>query len=174
MGPKGDPGCEGPIGAILMSTNQDGLPEIPALVGFTTCGQGHSPLAATIDVENLTQYVSTYYFTVPSAVEINSLVAFFFTQPSHVPSSSVITIRAQLYEAGEMTNIYSPIEETLVTLTPSINDATPNGTMLRGEVRTNRPAEKNTKLMLVFSATSSGTDPVEAVLGYAKASLSYT
>ena len=150
-----------------MSTNQDGLPEIPALVGFTTCGQGYSPLAATIDVENLTQYVSTYYFTVPSAVEINSLVAFFFTQPSHVPSSSVITIRAQLYEAGEMTNIYSPIEETLVTLTPSVNDATPNGTMLR-------PVEKNTKLMLVFSATSSGTDPVEAVLGYAKASLSYT
>ena len=91
-----------------------------------------------------------------------------------MPVSSVITIKAQLYEAGEMTNIYSPIEETLVTLTPSINNATPIGTMLRGEIRTNRPVEKNTNLMLVFSATSSGPDPVEALLGYAKASLSYT
>ncbi len=163
-----------PQGPVLMSTKQDGLPDIPALVGFSTCGQGPSPLAATMDVENLIQYVCTQYFTVPSAVEINSLVAFFLTQPSNVPVSSVITIKAQLYEAGEMTNIYSPIEETLVTLTPSINNATPIGTMLRGEIRTNRPVEKNTNLMLVFSATSSGPDPVEALLGYAKASLSYT
>ncbi|MEH2955735.1 hypothetical protein VV089_22680 [Candidatus Merdisoma sp. JLR.KK011] len=73
-----------------------------------------------------------------------------------------------------MSNIFSAIEETLVTLTPSVTEATPSWAELRGEVTTNRLVEKNTKLMLVFSATSSGSDPVDAILGYAKASLVYT
>lgn len=87
---------------------------------------------------------------------------------------STVTIKAQLYEAGETSKIFSPIEETLITLTPSITDATPSGTLLSGEVRTNRPVEKNTKLMLVYFATSNEPDKVDAILGYVKASLVYT
>ena len=87
---------------------------------------------------------------------------------------STVTIKAQLYEAGETSKIFSPIEETLITLTPSITNTTPAGTLLRGEVSTDRRVEKDTRLMLVFSAMSSGSDPVEAILGYTKASLSYT
>ena len=97
----------------------------------------------------------------------------FFTTFPLSSSSPAVTIRAQLYEADEMSNIFSPIEETLITLSPSITDATPAETMLKGEVRTNRVVEKDIKLMLVFSATSSGPDPVDQIMGYASGTLVY-
>ena len=50
----------------------------------------------------------------------------------------------------------------------------PSETLLKGEVRINRPVEKNASLMLVFSATSSGPDQVDRIMGYASASLVYT
>ena len=161
-------------GLATMSTIQGGLSGIPALVGFSASGQGPSPLTSTINLENLTEYFIRFYFTVPFTIEIHSLMAFFHTYPLSLQTTSAITIRAQLYEAKEMSNIFSAIEETLVTLTPSVTEATPSWAELRGEVTTNRLVEKNTKLMLVFSATSSGPDPVDAILGYAKASLAYT
>lgn len=63
---------------------------------------------------------------------------------------------------------------TLTILTPSFTAATPPGTLLRGENTMNRKVEKNAKLMLVFSATSSGPDSINGILGYASASLVYT
>lgn len=83
-----------------------------------------------------------------------------------------VTIRAQLYEDEEESNIFSPIEETLITLTPSVTNLTPAGTLLKGEVRINRTVKKNARLMLVFSATSSGQ--IGKTMGYANASLVYT
>ncbi len=157
-----------------MSTTENGLPGVQALVGFGSSGQGPAPLSSTINLENLNGYVSAFYFTVPFAIEINGLIAFFHTIPLSFQTIPTVTIRAQLYEARETSNVFSPIEETMVTLTPSITDATPEGTLLRGEVSTNRPVEKNTRLMLVFTATSSGSGKVDAILGYAKASMAYT
>ena len=110
---------------------------------------------------------------VPFTFEINNLIAYYNTFPVSV-SGPAVTIKAQLYEADEMSNIFSPIDETLVTLSPSITDATPGGTLLRGESGINRVVEKNKKLMLVFSATSSGSDPINQIMGYVSATLVYT
>ena len=148
--------------------------ECAALIGFGDSAQGSSPLTSTINMENLTDYVIGFYFMIPFAIEINSLIAFFHTISLSFQTIPTVTVRAPLYEVKETSNIFSAIEETLITLTPSITDATPAGTLLRGEVRTNRTVEKNTKLMLVFSATSSEPDPIDVILGYAKASLAYT
>ena len=87
---------------------------------------------------------------------------------------SAATVKAQLYKAGEASNIFSPIEETLVTLTPTITDETPVGTLLKGEVRKNRTVEKNARLLLVFSATSSEPERIDRIMGIASASLVYT
>ena len=157
-----------------MTTIKDGLPGMPAFIGFGASGQGPGPLTSTINVENLIGYVSGFYFTVPFAIEINSLIAFFNAFPLTPQTVPAVTVRAQLYEAREASNLFLPIEETLVILTPSITDETPAGTLLRGEVRTNRTVEKNTRLMLVFSATSNGPDQIDRILGYASASLVYT
>ncbi|MCI9315908.1 MAG: hypothetical protein HFI57_13185 [Lachnospiraceae bacterium] len=157
-----------------MTTIEGGLPGVPAFVGFGASGQMHGPLSSTINLENLLGYVSGFYFTIPFAIEINSLSAFFNAIPLSPEITQDATISAQLYEAEEGSNIFSPIEETLIILSPSITAATAPGTLLKGEVRTNRVVEKNTSLMLVFSAKSNGPDKIDRIWGYANASLVYT
>ncbi len=147
---------------------------MPAFIGFGASGQMTGPLPPTIEVEKLMGYVSGFYFTVPLAIEIHSLIAFFNIFPLPAGTVSAVTIKAQLYEAGETSDIFSPIEETLVILTPSITAEMPAGALLRGEVRTNKTVEKNTRLMLVFSATASEPEKIHSILGYASASLVYT
>ncbi len=163
-----------PQSPATMTIIQDGLPGSPALIGFGVSGQGPSPLSSTINVENIAEYVRNCYFTVPFDIEINGLMAFFYTFPLSFITIPTVTISAQLYEDKEMSNIFTAIDETLITLSPSITDTMPSGTMLSGEVRTNRRVEKNTRLMLLFYARSSGPDPIQAILGYMNASLAYT
>lgn len=122
----------------------------------------------TIEVEKLMGSVSGFCFTVPFPIEINSLIAFMNVFPLPAGTVSTVTIKAQLYEAGETSKIFSPIEETLITLTPSITAETPIGTMLRGEVRANRTVEKNTRLMLVFSATADQPEQIHTIWGICK------
>lgn len=102
------------------------------------------------------------------------MIAFFNAFPLPPQTGAAVTIKAQLYEANEGSNVFSPIEETLIILTPSITDETPAAALLRGEIKTNRLVEKNARLMLVFSATSDGSDQIDRILGYASASLVYT
>lgn len=199
-GNTGSRGCDGPRGAtgptgatgpagiasaekmllfasgnpITMSTTEEGLPGRPAFIGFGASGQPAWPLTPTIEVEKLMGSVSGFCFTVPFPIEINSLIAFMNVFPLPAGTVSTVTIKAQLYEAGETSKIFSPIEETLITLTPSITAETPIGTMLRGEVRANRTVEKNTRLMLVFSATADQPEQIHTIWGYVSASLVYT
>ena len=162
------------VNPILMTTLEDGSPGFSGLVGFGTSGQGPSPLTSTMNVEGMGGYGSNFYFTVPFTMEINSLIAFFVTNRLSSQTSPTVTISAQLYEAKEESDIFSAIEETLVTLTPSVTEATPSWAELRGEVTTNRLVEKNTKLMLVFSATAIFTASSGMNFGSARASLAYT
>ena len=203
VGPTGNTGprgCDGPRGAtgptgatgpagiasaekmllfasgnpITMSTTEEGLPGRPAFIGFGASGQPAWPLTPTIEVEKLMGSVSGFCFTVPFPIEINSLIAFMNVFPLPAGTVSTVTIKAQLYEAGETSKIFSPIEETLITLTPSITAETLTGTMLRGEVRANRTVEKNKRLMLVFSATADQPEQIHTIWGYVSASLVYT
>lgn len=157
-----------------MSTTEEGLPGRPSFIGFGASGQPAWPLTPTIEVEKLMGSVSGFCFTVPFPIEINSLIAFMNVFPLPAGSVSTVTIKAQLYEAGETSKIFSPIEETLITLTPSITAETLTGTMLRGEVRANRTVEKNKRLMLVFSATADQPELIHTIWGYVSASLVYT
>lgn len=145
-----------------------------ALIGFGASGQGPSPLASTINVKDLNGYASSFYFTVPFAIEIKRLITFFNTYQLVTQTSPMITISAQFYEAKEESDVFTAIEETLITLTPSITDTTPSGVLLRGEIRTNRLVEKDTRLMLLFSAMSSGSNQVDTIFGFVRASLVYT
>ena len=78
-------------------------------------------------------------------MECAALTAFFNTYPLPPETIPAVTVRAQLYEVEESSKIFSPIEETLILLTPSFTNATPSGTLLKGEVRMNRPVEKNAR-----------------------------
>ena len=130
VGPTGNTGprgCDGPRGAtgptgatgpagiasaekmllfasgnpITMSTTEEGLPGRPAFIGFGASGQPAWPLTPTIEVEKLMGSVSGFCFTVPFPIEINSLIAFMNVFPLPAGSVSTVTIKAQLYEAGE-------------------------------------------------------------------------
>lgn len=156
-----------------MAAGKDGLPGVPTFVSLGGSALGSEPLTSTINMEGLFSHSSSY-FVVPFTIEIHGLNAYFSTYLLSDQTTSAVTIRAQLYEAGEADRIFSPIEESLIILTPSFTAASPPGTLLRGESTMSRKVEKNAKLMLVFSATSSGPDPVNGILGYASASLVYT
>ena len=112
--------------------------ECAALIGFGDSAQGSSPLTSTINMENLTDYVIGFYFMIPFAIEINSLIAFFHTISLSFQTIPTVTVRAPLYEVKETSNIFSAIEEMLI----SITDAMPYGTLLRSEIRTNRSEHK--------------------------------
>ena len=130
VGPTGNTGprgCDGPRGAtgptgatgpagiasaekmllfasgnpITMSTTEEGLPGRPAFIGFGASGQPAWPLTPTIEVEKLMGSVSGFCFTVPFPIEINSLIAFMNVFPLPAGTVSTVTIKAQLYEAGE-------------------------------------------------------------------------
>ena len=162
------------VNPVTMTTITDGISGVPAFVGFSASGQGSSSLTSTMNVADIGGYASSFCFSVPFEIEINRLIVFFTTYDLYAQTNPEMTISAQFYEAKEDSDIFSAIEETLITLTPSITDATPAGTLLRGEIRTNRLVEANTRLMLVFFGTSNGADSVVTIVGYARATLVYT
>lgn len=157
----------------MLTTVKGGLPGMPAFIGFGSWGQGLAPFTSPINAESLLGNITGNYFVVPFTIEINSLIAF-YNPLLQSPDSPDITISAQLYEADETSNIFFPIEETLVTLSPSITKTTPYGSLLKGEARNNRVVEKNKKLLLVFTASSNGPDKVDMITGCASAYLIYT
>ncbi|MCI9058217.1 MAG: collagen-like repeat preface domain-containing protein, partial [Lachnospiraceae bacterium] len=162
------------VNPVTMTTITDGISGVPAFVGFSASGQGSSSLTSTMNVADIGGYASSFCFSVPFEIEINRLIVFFTTYDLYAQANPEMTISAQFYEAKEDSDIFSAIEETLITLTPSITDAMPAGTLLRGEIRTNRLVEANTRLMLVFFGTSNGADSVVTIVGYARATLVYT
>ena len=156
-----------------MTTIAGGLAGLPAFIGFGSSAQGLTLLGSTIDITNASGTLSNFAFQVPRDGIITSFSAFFSTTVALSLIGSTVTVRAQLYQSVTPNNVFSPIAGTLINLTPALSGAISIGTLLNGSLTgLNIPVTAQTRLMLVFSATTSGLALIQTVAGYASAGLS--
>ncbi|QTM99580.1 bclB domain-containing protein [Sediminibacillus dalangtanensis] len=181
-GPTGPAGVTGAPGAgaiipyasgtpVVLTTVLGGLVGTTSLVGFGSSNTGVELLGTgQIDITGAGGTALNFAFSVPREGTITSIDAYFSTTAS-VDLIGDITINAQLYRSPDpATNIFDPIPETLVTLTPDITAPITIGEISRGSLDgLNVPVTEGDRLLLVFSATASGIELAGTVAGYASA-----
>lgn len=155
---------------ITMTTIAGGLVGIPSLIGFGASAPSVGVLGATIDLTNAAGTLTNFAFSMPRSGTITSISAYFSVTTALSIVGSTLTITAQLYSSPTPNNIFAPITGASVTLTPTLG-----GTINVGDLATgitsdlNIPITPQTRLLLVFSATASGTSLVNSIVGYASA-----
>ncbi|CCF14436.1 putative membrane protein [Brevibacillus laterosporus GI-9] len=111
-----------------------------------------------------------FAYSVPRDGIITSISAFFSTAVGVTILGGSATITAQLYSSPTPNNIFTPIPGAIVTLTPSLTGLVPIGTISNGlTTGLAIPVTAQTRLLMVFSITTTGLTVVTAVTGYASA-----
>jgi BclB C-terminal domain-containing protein len=182
-GPPGPAGPAGPAGAgaiipyasggpITMTTIAGGLVGLTGLVGFGSSVSNISLAGGTIDLSNTTLAgpLINFAFSVPRAGTITAIAAYFSTTAALTLTGTTVTITAQLYSSTTPNNIFSPITGAIATLVPPLTGILALNTISNG-ITTGLaiPVTPQTRLLMVFSATATGTTLINTVVGYASA-----
>ena len=103
---------------------------------------------------------------------ITAISAYFSTVVSLSLVGTTITINAQIYQSSTPDNLFTPIVGTNVTLAPSLTGTLSTGTISNG-ITTGLfiPVTAQTRLLIVFSTTSTGVSLINTISGYASAGL---
>ncbi|GIO01521.1 hypothetical protein J5TS2_21890 [Brevibacillus halotolerans] len=111
-----------------------------------------------------------FAYSVPRDGIITSISAFFSTTLALTILGGSVTITAQLYSSPTPNNIFTPIPGAIVTLAPPLTGVISIGTISNG-ITTGLaiPVTAQTRLLMVYSITSSGLTVATAVSGYASA-----
>lgn len=188
QGPAGPEGPQGPIGpegqagkaAIIpfasglpatMTTIANGLVGLPSIVGFGSNATLANILGTTINLTGGTGILSNLAFSIPRDAVITSIAAYFSVTTALSIADTEITITAQLYKSETPDNIFIPIPETLLNLTPklsSLNIGDITSGILSG---LNIPVIAGTRLLLVFSSTAEGLSLINTIAGYSSAGI---
>lgn len=157
---------------VSLTTIAGGLAGLPAFVGFGNSAQSLTLLGSTIDLTNASGTLSNFAFQVPRAGVITSFSAYFSLTAALSLIGSTVTVNAQIYQSATPNNVFAPVAGTLISLTPALTGILSVGTLLNGVLTgLNIPVTAQTRLMLVFSATTSGLTLINTVAGYASAGL---
>ena len=182
MGPTGLIGPTGPTGpeaagAIIpfasglpvgLTTIIGGLAGTPALIGFGTSAELLTVLGATIDLTGSTGLLYNLSFSVPRDGIITSIAGYFSVVIGLTVLSTDITIRAQLYRSTTPDNVFSPIAGAFVDLAPTLGGVISIGDISSGiNDGLSIPVNSGDRLLLVFSATATGVNLLNAITGYA-------
>ncbi len=157
---------------ISLTTIAGGLAGIPAFIGFGSSAPGLTVLGSNIDLTNPSGTLTNFAFSMPRAGTITSISAYFSTTAALSLIGSSITIRAQLYVSSTPNNLFVPIPGAVVNLAPSLT-----GTISIGDISSgittglSIPVTAQSRLLMVFSATSSGLSLINTVVGYASAGI---
>jgi BclB C-terminal domain-containing protein len=109
---------------------------------------------------------------VPRNGIITSISTFFSVSANLSLLASKVTIKAQIYASTAPGNIFTAIAGTDVILSPALT-----GTLTVGHIASgvldglNIAVKQGTLLLLVFTATATGTSLVNTVEGYASAGI---
>ena len=186
-GATGPTGPTGPTGAngngsiipfasgtpITITTIDSGAEGIPAFIGFGDSTCGISQLTTTIDLTNPARTNTNFAFSMPRDGIITSITAYFSTTVALSLINTTISIKAQLYSSNVPNNIFTLVPGTTVTLVPSFTGQVPIGSISSGIISNlSIPVTSQTRLLLVFFATATGSNLANAIVGYASAGLS--
>ncbi|MDM5433411.1 exosporium glycoprotein BclB-related protein [Bacillus hominis] len=162
---------------LALTSLGSGIADIGGLVGFGSSAPTITALGTSI---NLTGPVGAgglgllnMAFSVPREGVITSIAAFFSTTVElDIGVGGSATIKAQLYESPGPNNIFTPIPGAVVTLGPPLSDGAIVGT-IRNNITTGLeiPVTPQTRLLMVYSITTSGLTVAAAVVGYASAGI---
>lgn len=182
-GPQGEPGLVGPAGNGAIIPYASGLPVIlttisggsvgtSSLVGFGNSATGVSLVGNTIDLTGAEGTLLNMAFSVPRSGIITSIAAYFSATAALNLSGTKINITAQLYRSVAPNNRFTAIQGAVVTLSPDLTGNMSVGKTSNGiTTGLNISVNPQTRLLLVFSATASGSSLVNTVEGYASAGI---
>lgn len=179
-GPQGAAGQDATpgstLGAIIgyasgthatITTLSDGSSGLPAFIGFGHNGQGNSNLSSNIDLSGGINDDICYAFSVPNDCTIKSFSAFISVAEQLTlyngsminPLFATVNIYAQIYQNTTSDNIFSPIENTKITLSPSFTGSMNFGAISKGKLSNlNIPIMAETRLLIVISATATSSN----------------
>ncbi|MEK4358584.1 exosporium glycoprotein BclB-related protein [Paenibacillus sp. FSL M7-1455] len=153
-----------------MTTIAGGLVGTTSLVGFGNSVAGVTLAGTTIDLTGAGGTLLNFAFSVPRAGTITSIAAYFSTTLALSLLGTTVTITAQLYSSTTPNNIFTAIPGASVTLAPPLTGVLALGTISNGiTTGLNIPVAPQTRLLMVFSATATGTTLITTVAGYASA-----
>jgi BclB C-terminal domain-containing protein len=156
-----------------MTTIAGGLVGTGGVLGFGSSVAGVSLLAGTIDLTGGAGILLNFAFSVPRAGTITSIAAYYSNAISIALLGSPTTITAQLYRSTTPDNTFSPIPGAVVTLSPPLSGAVIAVGTIRNGITTGLaiPVTAQTRLLMVFSITSTGVTLINTVTGYASAGI---
>ncbi len=139
-----------------------------AMIAFGNSAAFTGP-AGTIDLTN----ADNFAFSVSSDATIVSIAGYFSIRSAEMLAHSAVTITAQLFSSQTPDDIFAPVPNALVKLSPSLAGRITSGTMFNGitaDLKILITAQ--TRLLLVFfaEATDDADGPME-IVGYASAGL---
>ncbi|PEW03214.1 bclB domain-containing protein [Bacillus cereus] len=155
---------------VTLTTLLSGLAGTGGLIGFGSSAPTVSALGASIDLTGASGLLLNMAFSVPRNGVITSIAAYFSTTLALNIIGGSISITAQLYESTTPNNIFTPIPGAVVTLAPPLTGVINIGT-IRSGITTGLtiPVTPQTRLLMVYSITSSGLTVASVVEGYASA-----
>ena len=149
---------------LSVSTNRFGNTFFSATIGFGANGTGFiSENQFFINPSALSPNVT---FPVPRNGTITAVSAFFsYSGPSNennpIPFDLTVTVHAQIFAAPPGTDTFQALPETLVTFDTGITRDTPVETTMHGIIKDlSIPIIEETRLLTVFFATSTSTNPL--------------
>lgn len=147
-----------------VSSNQFGETFFSATIGFGANGTGFiSEDKFFINPSALSPNVA---FPVPRNGTITSVSAFYsYSGPSSenipIDFDVTVTVHAQIFAAPPGTDTFQALPDALVTFDTGITRNTPVGTTMHGIItELSIPIEEETRLLTVFFATSTRTNPL--------------
>jgi len=183
-GPTGSTGITGPTGSsaiipfasggpAVMTTVAGGLVGTTSVLGFGSSATGISLSGGTIDLTgNVLGPIINFAFSAPRDGTITAIAAYFSTTLALSLLGSTVTITAQMYSSTTPNNIFTAIPGAIVTLAPPLTGVVSLGSISNGiTTGLSIPVTAQTRLLMVFSATATGTSLINTVVGYASAGL---
>ncbi|WP_053417690.1 exosporium glycoprotein BclB-related protein [Viridibacillus arvi] len=179
-GPPGPAGSTGPgsiipfaSGIPVKLTTVDGDVGTTCLIGFGNSASNVMLDGTKINLTGSAGALLNFAFSIPRDGKITSMDAFFSTSEALSLVNSTITITAQLYQSTTPNNLFTPVPDAIVILSPKLSDNLPLGYVSHGiTTGLNIKVTAQTRLLMVFSAAATGHSLDNMVAGYASAGLS--
>lgn len=153
---------------ITVTTLVGGSPGAMALIGFGNSYSGINSTGGVIDLTSGGNF--NYAFSTSRNGTITSVSAYFSTTNFLFLAGTSLFITSQLYSSPNPGNIFSPIPGGQVTLFPNFTGGVPIGTVSYGISNgLSIPVAAQTRLLLVFYASSPGSGSVNTISGFASA-----
>jgi len=141
---------------------------LPAVVSFGNSTVLPDVLGATIDLTGAVGLMANMSFSMPRDGVITDITAYFSTVLALTLVGGTATVTAQLYASATPDNTFSPVAGTAVTLAPAFSGLVAIGDIAFGSLTgLNIPVTAETRLLLVFSVTTTGIAIDTTVTGYA-------